>query len=161
VKQTEIPHSFFSFSGKFKKPRRFSFIEMTIGLILFASIIFGIATMYSKRKHGLGAGSLHATAADLSDQMVRLIQEEKDKAVSFETGLGHTCNVDQAIPDVENEVACWQDDVAHALSNGSARIVLDSSTVPSQYVITISWTDPRAGTASYVQRVAVGANSPK
>jgi len=161
VKQTEIQRSFMSFSAKFNRPRRLSFIELTIGMILIVSIIVGIATMYSKRKHNLGGGSLHATAAELSDQMVRMIQQEKDNTASFETGLGHSCNTDQAIPDVDNEVACWQDDVAHALSNGTARIVLDSSTVPAQYVITISWTDPRAGTASYVKRVMVSTNSPK
>jgi len=118
-----------------------------------ASCFFGIAAIYAQHDHRPSGGGLHATAAELGEQMASIVRNEKDASTNFETGLGHTCNSAQAIPDVDNEVACWQDDVARALSNGAARIVLDSSTVPAQYVITISWTDPRAGTASYVQRV--------
>jgi hypothetical protein len=119
------------------------------------SCVIGIAAIYAQRNHGLRGGKLHAIAAQLSDHMAALIRSEKGQNAVFETGLGHSCNVSQSLPDIDNEVACWQDDVARDLSNGSARIVLDNSTVPAQYIITISWTDPRSGTASYVQRVTV------
>ena len=135
-----------------EKGHRVSLIEAIIGLVLMASCFFGIAAIYAQRDHRIG-GSLHATAAGLSDQMAAIIRNETDTAANFETGLGHTCNSAQSIPDVDNEVACWQDDVARELSNGNARIVLDTSIVPPQYIITISWTDARTGTASYVQRV--------
>jgi len=135
--------------------RKVTLVEAVIGLLLMASCVMGIIAIYSRHNQNLRGGSLHATAAQLSDQMVLLIRDRNNAGASFETGLGHTCNTAQSIPDVENEVACWQDDVAHELSNGNARIVLDTSTVPSQYVITISWTDPRSGTASYVQRVPI------
>ena len=134
--------------------RGLTLIEIIIGLLLAISCIIGITAIYAQQQHSLRKSGLHATAEDLSQQMAALIRNEKDKSASFETGLGHACNIAQSIPDVENEVACWQDDVARELSNGSARIMLDNSTTPAQYVITISWTDPRSGTASYVQRVA-------
>ncbi|MES1196936.1 MAG: hypothetical protein ABUL58_08325 [Steroidobacter sp.] len=137
------------------KGHRLSLIEIIIGLVLMSSCFFGIAAIYAQHDHRLGGGGPHATAAELSEQMAGIIRNEKDASASFETGLGHTCNNAESIPDIDNEVACWQDDVAKGLSNGNARIVLDNSTVPAQYVITISWTDPRTGTASYVQRVPV------
>ncbi len=133
--------------------RGLTLIETIIGLLLMAGCVIGIAAIYAQHEHSLHGGYLHATAAELSERMAALIRNEKDKSASFETGLGHACNSSQSIPDVENEVACWQDDVARELSNGTARITLDGSTVPAQYIITISWTDPRTGTASYVQRV--------
>ena len=139
------------------KPRakKLTLIEVIIGALLMATCVIVIAAIYAQRTHDLRGGKLHATAAELSDQMATLIRGEKNNSAIFETGLGHACNVAQALPDIENEVACWQEDVARELSNGSARIVLDNSTVPAQYIITISWTDPRSGTASYVQRVSV------
>jgi len=129
--------------------------QIVIGLSSMAICTLGIGAIYARHNDSLRGGRLHATAAQLSDQMVAMIRDKKNADTSFETGLGHTCNTAQSIPDVENDVACWQDEVAHELSNGNARIVLDTSTVPSQYVITISWTDPRTGTASYVQRIPV------
>lgn len=134
--------------------RKLTMGQIVGGLTLLAVCTIGIAAIYARHNHSLRGGRLHATAAELSDQMAAMIRDPKNAAASFETGLGHTCNTAQSIPDVENDVACWQDDVAHELSNGSARIVLDTSTVPAQYIITISWTDPRTGTASYVQRVS-------
>lgn len=128
-----------------------------IGLSSMAICTIGIGAIYARHNDSLRGGRLHATAAQLSDQMAIMIRDKKNADASFETGLGHVCNTAQSIPDVENDVACWQDEVAHELSNGNARIVLDTSTVPPQYVITISWTDPRTGTASYVQRVSISS----
>ncbi len=137
-----------------KKMRGLTLIEVIIGLLLLASCGIGVAAIYAQQEHSLRGGRLHAVAAKLSDNIAVLIHREHDRSVNFETGLGHTCNNSQSLHDSENEIACWQEDVARKLPNGSARITLDSNTAPPQYIITISWTDPRTGTASYVQRVA-------
>jgi len=139
------------------RARKLTVGQTVMGLLSMALCVAGIGAIYAKHNDALRGGRLHATAAQLSNQMALMISDRKNAGATFETGLGHACNTAQSIPDVENDVACWQDDVAHELSNGSARIVLDTSTVPAQYVITISWTDPRTGTASYVQRVTAAS----
>lgn len=135
--------------------KKLSVIEIIIAVVVMGSLLATLLMLYRTNGMRMPGGSPHAQAAMFSDRMADLIREQKNSAAAFETGLGHTCNSAQAIADVENDVACWQDEVSRELPNGSARIVLDDTTVPSYYVITISWTDPRSGTATYVQRVAL------
>jgi hypothetical protein len=108
---------------------------------------------------------LHARAVELAQQMAASIGENGDGKANFETTLGATCNLSsQARGATEkntnhavNAVACWQDMVEQDLTNGSANISLDRSTVPAQYIIVVSWSEPRNGTASYVLRVTPGS----
>lgn len=139
-------------------------IEVIVGILLLASCVVGIAAIYAQQQHSLRGGRLHNVAAALSNDMVSMINYEHDKSVSFETGIGRVCDARKSATakdnSIDNQIACWQDKIAHELPNGSSRIVLDTSAVPEQYVITISWTD-RAGTASYVRRVTRNTNTSK
>jgi Tfp pilus assembly protein PilV len=138
-----------------RKNKKVSAIEIIIAVVVMSALLAALLALYRSGGVRMPGASAHSTAAEFSDRMADRIRQEKNPAAAFETGLGHACNTAQSIADVENDIACWQDEVSRELPNGSARIVLDDSTVPAYYVITISWTDSRSGTATYVQRVAV------
>jgi hypothetical protein len=138
--------------------------EIIAGILLLASCVVGVAAIYAQQQHSLRGGKLHTVAAELGNEIAEMIRNEHDPSASFETGVGRICDATKPAgktAEIDNQVACWQDKVARELSNGSARITLDTSTVPAQYVVTISWTDPRTGTASYVRRINANKSSAK
>ena len=132
-------------------------VEALVGLLLIGICVTGIVSVYAQHDKSIRGGKLHARAAQLGATMATLIREAHEPTANFETGLGNACDVAELPTVIENVVACWQDQVGKELANGSARIVLDHSSVPPHYVIIISWAEPRTGTASYVLRVPLNA----
>ncbi|MGE0115033.1 MAG: hypothetical protein AB7T07_09150 [Steroidobacteraceae bacterium] len=131
-------------------------VETIVAILIGASCVIGIAAIYTQQQNIARGGHLHARAIELTQQMAAHIREDSSKG-NFETMLGATCTPQQDKPgNTTNMVACWQDTVEQELTNGSARISLDRNTVPAQYVIVVSWSEPRSGAASYVLRVTPG-----
>lgn len=135
-------------------------METIVAVLLVASCVIGIAAIYAQRQNIARGGRLHARAVELAQQIATKITANTNVKNNFETALGATCNTKPSQADnATNLVACWQDTVEQELTDGSARVSLDRSTVPAQYVIVVSWSEPRSGTASYVLRVnSAGAN---
>jgi Tfp pilus assembly protein PilV len=141
-------------------------LDTIVALLLLASCTIGIAAIYAERQNIARGGRLHEQAVKLAQQMATTIRENSDGSTSFETALGATCDAKsnqtskssskKSKPNA-NAVACWQDNVEQDLTNGTATISLDRSSVPAQYVIIVSWSEPRSGTASYVMRVTPGS----
>ena len=142
-------------SNTFFHQRGLTLVEGVLALLLLASLIIGIATLYAvsgKEKRG---GQLHNQAVKLAKQMAAEIRSNQDARSDFETSIGATCSEKYpAKNSIAHDVACWQEQVGSQLTNGSSRISLDTSTVPAEYVIVVNWSEPRTGTASYVMRVA-------
>ena len=149
-------------------------VEVVVALLLVASCTIGIATIYAQRQNIARGGRLHEHAIELAQQLAATIRDNSDGKRNFETRLGNTCktppkeSTDKLNAQLQangssaaNTVACWQDRVEQELTNGSATISLDRNTVPAQYIIVVSWSEPRSGTASYVLRVTPGSGKPE
>lgn len=156
-------------SSHTRTQRGLTLVETIVALLLIASITIGIAAIYAQRQNIARGGRLHARAVELAQQMATSIGENGDGKTNFETTLGATCNLPSTpaggaagkkTNSAVNTVACWQDMVEQELTNGSANISLDRATVPAQYIIVVSWSEPRSGTASYVLRVTPGSIKP-
>lgn len=135
-------------------------VETIVAILLVTSCVIGIASIYAQRQNIARGGRLHERAVELAQQIATQIRQDNNVKNNFETTLGATCNSKLSQSDsATNVVACWQDAVEQELTNGSARISLDRNTVPAQYVIVVSWSEPRTGTASYVLRVSPGTSN--
>lgn len=140
-----------------KRQRGLTLVEIIVAALIVGSCVIGIAAIYAQRQNIARGGRLHTRAVELAQQIATQIRLDGNIKHNFETALGATCNTKPNHPDnVTNAVACWQDAVEQELTNGSARISLDRNTLPAQYVIVVSWSEPRTGTASYVLRVTPG-----
>jgi Tfp pilus assembly protein PilV len=131
-------------------------IEGIFAVLILASCVIGITTLYTQRQNIARGGRLHESAVALAQEMANTIRNDTSKH-NYETTLGARCDHKTGLAQVTNLVACWQDQVEQELTNGSARISLDRSSLPAQYVIIVSWSEPRTGTASYVLRVTSAA----
>ena len=150
-------------------------LDTVVALLLIASCTIGIAAIYAERQNIARGGRLHEHAVKLAQQMANAIRDNNDSSTNFETTLGATCDTksNQNKSDLPgknsnkknnrgvNVVACWQDSVEQDLTNGTANISLDRTSLPAQYVIIVSWSEPRTGTASYVLRVTPGTGKPE
>lgn len=144
------------------RQRGLTLVETIVAILIVASCVIGIAAIYAQQQNIARGGHLHARAVELTQQMAAQIRENNSSKSNFETVLGATCTPQQDKPgNATNMVACWQDAVEQELTNGSARISLDRNTVPAQYVIVVSWSEPRSGAASYVLRVTPGLSGKK
>ncbi|MGD9842637.1 MAG: hypothetical protein AB7F79_12115 [Steroidobacteraceae bacterium] len=129
-------------------------IESILALLILASCVIGIAALYAQRQNQAHDGNLHKRAIQLAQEIAAQIRSDTTTKHSYATVLGATCDAKSDKPEnTTNLVACWQDQVEQQLTNGSARISVDRTTLPEQYVIIVSWSEPRSGTASYVLRV--------
>ena len=141
----------------------FTLTEAVIAVLLLSSCAIGIAAIYAQHDKAVRGGKLHARAVVLANEMASYMRAERNPTASFETTLGVICDAKQKADNAANIVACWQDRVESDLTNGGAHISLDRSSIPPQYVIVVSWSEPRSGTASYVLRVPtpIAANVPQ
>lgn len=136
------------------RPNGITLIEVVTALLLLASAVIGVAAIYAQQQNIARGSREHELAITLAREIAAHIRTGNEKD-NYETALGVNCNskLGKSNPSA-NLVACWQDKVQDELTDGSARISLDRSTVPPQYVIVVSWSEPRTGTASYVLRVS-------
>jgi Tfp pilus assembly protein PilV len=129
-----------------------------IGMAIFAIGIgaLSIATVYLQRERTASITAQHATARDLAVEMTARIDAQQKPDARYENAIGVRCSAAQQNTNAQtattNEVACWQERVAAQLPNGSGSIAFDSSMVPATYVVTVSWSQPRGGLASYTVR---------
>ncbi len=138
--------------------RGLTMVETIVAILLITSCVIGIAAIYAQRQNIARGGRLHERAVELAQEIAGHIRQDANVKNNFETTLGATCSSELSKSDnATNIVACWQDTVEQDLTNGSARISLDRNTVPAQYIIVVSWSEPRTGTASYVLRVTPGS----
>lgn len=128
-------------------------VEIIVAVLLLGSLGIGIAAIYAQHDKAVRGGKLHARAVELAKEMANYMRVENNPNTSFETTIGVTCDPRADTHNITNLVACWQNRVESDLTNGSAYISLDRSSIPPQYVIAVSWSEPRFGTASYVLRV--------
>ncbi len=145
-----------SFAEMFIKLRNhagLTLIEAVLAILILASCIIGVATLYTRQENIARGGRLHERAVELARELAKQISDDSDSKHNYETVLGISCDTATTASTAENRVACWQDKVEQELTDGSARVSLDRTLLPAQYVIIVSWSEPRSGTASYVLRV--------
>lgn len=133
----------------------FTLVEAIVAVLLLGSCVIGIGAIYAQHDKTVRGGKLHAHAVELAKELAERMRVTPDPQASFETTIGTTCKP-AAKPDKDtpsNIVACWQNRVETELTNGSTYITLDRNSVPPQYMIAVSWSEPRSGTATYLLRV--------
>jgi type IV pilus assembly protein PilV len=142
----------------------FTLVDALVALLVLTMGFIGIASLYAERIRPGSGGPLHATAVELAQTIAAAIRANRDPGAIYENAMGVVCKPAGLAKKPEaraaNEVACWQDDVEKALPNGSGFISLDTTVVPSAYTVTVSWSEPGARTASYVERVETTAAAP-
>ena len=140
--------------------RGFTLVEMLVALLLLASCLIGIAALKATRVRSYEGSAQHDRAVVLASDISTLIGSRRNPTFKYETSIGTVCKKDFESENAErlaqNELACWQDRVAAELPNGSASVVFDADAGPPSYIITISWSEPSIGTASYVRRLVAG-----
>jgi type IV pilus assembly protein PilV len=144
--------------------RGLTLTETVTALVLLAIGVLCIATLYLERSQAAPAVLLHSKASRLAQEMMEHIRARQPSQVHYENPVGVLCNprLADASPQVSatNEIACWQSKVAETLPNGTGAIAHDSQSRPPAYLITVSWSPPDRGTASYLLRVEM-PNLPK
>jgi hypothetical protein len=128
--------------------------DSTLVVLLLITCVVGMGVLLAQTQTMFGGGRLHDQAIQLADEMADQIKNENNPKQSHESTLGAKCdNTTKQTISASNRVACWQDKVQQQLSNGSSKIYLDRTMQPTQYVIVVSWSAPKTGTASYILRV--------
>jgi type IV pilus modification protein PilV len=137
--------------------RGLTLTETATALVLLAIGVLCIATVYLERSQAAPAVLLHSKANRLAEEMAARMRVQSSSQVHFENPVGVRCNPQLAdVPPQQfatNDIACWQDKVAQTLPNGSGAITHDSQHLARAYLITVSWSPPDRGTASYLLRV--------
>jgi Tfp pilus assembly protein PilV len=138
------------------RARGLTLTETVTALALLGIGVLCIATVYLERSQAAPAVLLHSKANRLAEEMSQQMSARRSDQVHFENPVGVLCNAElkNASPQqlATNDMACWQDKVAATLPNGSGAIALDTSGVRQAYLITVSWSPPGGGTASYLLR---------
>jgi type IV pilus assembly protein PilV len=131
--------------------------ETLTALVLLAIGVLCIATVYLERTAAAPAVLLHSKANRLAQEMAERIRAQNSAQVHFENPVGVRCNqrLGNVAPQLmaTNDLACWQEKVAQTLPNGSGAITHDAQQVTPAYLITVSWSPPKRGTASFLLRV--------
>lgn len=152
--------------GRFTQPqhlrfpsyaRGFSILEILVALLVMAAGIIGIAALYSDAAQTNSEAQLHTRAAELAAEIAKRIEENSAGRVGYAGTVGVLCAPDARPSNAQdaaaNEAACWEDQVEQALPNGFGTITRDTSTSPVSYVVSVSWSAPERGAASYVIQV--------
>lgn len=139
----------------------FTLIDMLVALLLLGTCMIGIAALKATRVRSYEGSAQHDRAVALAVEIGAVIRAQRNPSIKYQTGIGMVCKPEmkstQAERMADNELACWQDRVEAELPNGNASVVLDSKSNAPSYIVTISWSEPSIGTASYVRRIAAGA----
>jgi type IV pilus modification protein PilV len=142
-----------------RSARGLTLAEVAMAMFIIGVGVLSIATVYLQRERTASLTAQQAVAHQLATDMARRIDTQQSSDVRFENAIGVRCattpgNVlaTNSQTKVVNDVACWQERVAAELPGGAGSIALDESTVPPNYAITVSWSQPRGGLASYTVR---------
>ena len=137
----------------------FTLLEVVLALLLISSVTIGIAALYQHSDQVAHGSHLHEEAENLARRIAGEIRQHGDVRGNYETRIGQTCKSSDKQAASVHRVACWQEEVAARLTNGSSHIMLDTHFDPATYVIEVSWSEPGTGTASYVLQVPLSAAS--
>lgn len=146
--------------------RGLTLAEIAMAMFIIGVGVLSILTVYLQRERTASITAQQALAHRLAAEMAQHIQIRQSPEIRFENAIGVRCtpspsaNAPGATTALNaqvravNEVACWQENVAAELPSGAGSISLDESIVPPNYAVTVSWSQPRGGLASYTVRVA-------
>jgi type IV pilus assembly protein PilV len=130
--------------------------ESITALLVLGIGVLCIATVYLERSQAAPAVLLHSKASRLAAEMTEHMNAYRNDGVHFDNPVGVRCQETLTSTDKQqqatNDLACWQDKVARTLPNGSGAIARDPDRVRRAYLVTVSWSAPEGGTASYLQR---------
>ena len=139
------------------RPRGATLVEVLVALLILSVGLLGIAALYVDNLRNGRTGVLRTQASALAADMAERIRTNRLGGASFARMTGQRCqalsNTASADDVAANELACWQEEVANALPNGTGIVARDTTTLPATYTVTVSWSETGAGTASYVVRV--------
>jgi type IV pilus assembly protein PilV len=137
--------------------RGLTLTETLTALVLLAIGVLCIATVYLERSQAAPAVLLHSKANRLAVEMAERMRARRTDQVHFENPVGVRCNPELSDAPtqqlVTNDIACWQEKVVQTLPNGSGAIAHDNRQTLRTYLITVSWSPPDRGTASFLLRV--------
>lgn len=139
------------------RARGASVLEMLAALIVIAAGVIGIAALYADNEQSNVEAQHHTRAIELADEMAARIEHNAAGRVGYAGTVGVVCKEDAKFSEAQdaaaNEAACWEDRVAEQLPNGFGSIRRDTTTTPVSYIVSVSWSAPSRGAASYVVRV--------
>lgn len=137
--------------------RGFSILEILVALLVIAAGVIGVAALYSDAAQTNAEAQLQTRAASLAEEIARRIEENAPGRVGYAGTVGVVCNPNARLNSAQdaaaNEAACWEDRVEQSLPSGFGTITRDTSTSPVSYVVSVSWSAPGRGAASYVIQV--------
>lgn len=139
------------------RPRGATLVEVLVALLILSVGLLGVAALYVDNLRNGRTGVLRTQAASLAADMAERVRANRTGGAAFARVTGQRCtelpSTASADDVAANEVACWQEEVAKSLPNGTGIVARDAATVPPTYTVTVSWSETGAGTASYVVRV--------
>jgi len=146
--------------GRLSRQRGLTLPETAAALIGLAIFILSILAVHVERMSTSTSSVLRLDAEKLARELAQQVQGNRQSDVRYENAIGVVCKADannlnpqqQAL----RQVACWQEKVSAALPSGMGAISLDEEAAPPAYVITVSWSQPGARTASYLLRIDAG-----
>ena len=131
--------------------------ETLVALVGMAIVVLSILAVHVERLQVVPGAELRGDAKALAEAMAAIVRDGRYGAARYENPIGIVCRAETNRLTVQelaaNEVACWQDKVSAGLPNGAGTISTDENSYPPAYVITVSWSQPGARTASYVLRL--------
>jgi Tfp pilus assembly protein PilV len=140
-----------------RRIRGASALEALAALVVIAAGVIGIAALYADSAQTNVDAQHHTRAIALANEIAARIEHNPAGRVGYAGTVGVVCKPDAEfdLPQdaAANEAACWEDRVAAQLPNGFGSIRRDTTTTPVSYVVSVSWSAPARGAASYVVRV--------
>lgn len=137
--------------------RGFTIMELLVALLVIAVGIIGVAALYTDAAEKNAELNLQARAAALAEEMAKRIEEDAAGRVGYVGSMGVICKPDASFSSpldaAANAAACWEDRVEEALPSGLGTITRDTSSSPVTYIVSVSWSAPQKGAASYVIQV--------
>ena len=128
-----------------------------VALVVLSVGLLGIAALYVSALRFARNALLRSDAVTLAADMADRIQANGagGSAYALASGANSTAvpacatNGCTAAQMAATDKAKWTALLAQALPAGAGTIVVDTSTTPTTYTITVSWTEPNVGAQSY------------
>ncbi|HEY6644928.1 type IV pilus modification protein PilV [Povalibacter sp.] len=143
----------------------FSMVEVLVALIVLGVGMLGIASLYvvTLRSSGSAISRMQAVnlASDLGDR-IRANRTAREAYEGAPATTGSSCVGDSAVCNptqmAAHDLFTWQQQIAAALpGDATGTVVIDNTTNPITYRITVSWTEPGnpPEQLSYVMRLQI------
>ena len=139
------------------RPNGFTIIEGLAALLVIAVGVIGVAAVYLDNVRTTTEDQLHIQAAELAESIADRIRANEPGRVGYAGTIGVVCDPKAKARNPQDaasqEAACWEAEVERRLPSGLGSIMRDLTTAPPTFVVSVSWSAPGSGTASYVVRV--------